>query len=83
MAWLDLEDYSFEVEASEGVVWAVAQVDVHSPDWNERLVRVDPATNRVVGYSDGEGASGLAIGGDAVWLSTSNVEEGTLTKITL
>lgn len=77
VARIDVGDYSFEVETGAGAVWTVSEVNVDSTDaYTKRLTRVDPETNRANGSLDVEGAGGLAIEDDAVWLSTSNIERG-------
>ena len=77
VARTDVGDYSFEVKTSAGAVWTVSEVNVNSAEaYTNRLTRVDPETNRVNGSLEVEGAGGLTIEDDAVWLSTSNIERG-------
>ena len=79
-----LDDDSAEgVETTQGAVWVGATLGYRRPGWTQHLMRVDPETNRVVGSVEAEGASGLAAGPGAVWLTTGNVEtgEGALVRV--
>ena len=77
------DDSAGGVEASGGAVWVRATLDYNGPGWTQHLIRVDPESNRVVGSVEVEDASGLAVGPDAVWLTTANVEtgEGVLVRV--
>ncbi len=77
VAEVPLGDYSFDVEASEGGVWATSEVDVHSPaSYTHRLTLLNLATNGVTSSVEIENASGLALGDGAVWLTTGETETG-------
>jgi streptogramin lyase len=61
-----------EVAIGAGAVW-VAYYGMESEGpfrYSEHLVRIDPATNRIVADIPVRGANGLAVGVDSVWIAT-------------
>ncbi len=85
VAEVELGDYAWEVETFAGDAWVIYETGVYDPSKSatRRVARIDSATNQVVGSVEAKGASDLAVGREALWLTTSSMEDGTgsLTRI--
>jgi YVTN family beta-propeller protein len=71
---MELRDVEFAasgVSFGEGSLWAVGPVEAASPNPESALMRVDPASGRILATLDWEAnaASGLAVGDGAVWIA--------------
>ena len=84
VAEIPVGDYSFDVEASGGAVWATSEVSVNDhANYTHRLTRVDPASNRVADSVDFENVTGLAVAESSAWVTIGNVETGEGSLISL
>ena len=84
VAEIPVGDYSFDVEASGGAVWATSEVSVNDyANYTHRLTRVDPASNRAADSMDFENVTGLAVAESSAWVTIGNVETGEGSLISL
>jgi streptogramin lyase len=85
VAELDLGDYAWEVETFAGDAWVIYETGVNDPSTpaTQRIARIDSGTKRPVGSIAVDGARDLAVGRDALWLTSSDIESGagSLTRI--
>ena len=85
VAEVKLGDYAWEVETFAGDVWVIYETGVYDPSQKatQRVARIDADNNKVIGSREAKNASGLAAGQNALWLTTSSMENGagTLTRI--
>jgi YVTN family beta-propeller protein len=67
----DIEFGASGVAFGDGSLWAVGPVEAASPNPESALMRVDPATGRILATLDWEAnaASGLAVGNSTVWIA--------------